>query len=319
MSTNRNKQPNFELLQDITGIIDFGSSVSTRAPLFTEKISFPDYKISVFYPTQFQALRLLHGINHSDFIRSISGSSAWTENTGGKSNASFMKSYDNLYVFKALKKFEFNMLSSMIFNYFDYMWKVYQQGDGQSTVLTKILGMFEVNMKENNTKLYYVAMENIFFGIHHTRIYDLKGSDISRYITNPKPGEVLHDTNFKLDQNGEPIGIESRKLKNLMRALKKDTQFLADLNRVDYSLLLALDDKNMVCKVGIIDYLREYTLDKQLEYFGKKVIKGATPTIVNPNDYMQRFTQAMERYFMEIYVGEQEKAEDKNTISEFPV
>ena len=53
--------------------------------------------------------------------------------------------------------------------------------------------------------------------------------------------------------------------------------------------------------MGIIDYLRIYTWDKQLETVSKKVIrKGATPTIVNPNDYMIRFKNAMNRYFMGI-------------------
>lgn len=309
-ASGRARQATFELISDITGLIDIGIPSNPRMnQLYVERISFTDYKISVYYPVQFQALRLLQGVNHADFIRSLSCSNTWSDNTGGKSNASFIRSYDNLYVFKAMKKFEFNMLASMIFNYFEYMWKVFQPNRENSTALTKIFGMYEVTLKESNTKYYYIAMENVFFGFEPTRIYDLKGSDISRYIPNPKQGEVLLDTNFKLDQNGEPIGIETKRLQELMRSLTKDAQFLAGLNRVDYSLLLVINDDKMLCKVGIIDYLREYTLDKQLEHFGKKVMRGSTPTIVNPHDYMVRFLESMEKYFMEIFVEDDHKHE----------
>ena len=37
--------------------------------------------------------------------------------------------------------------------------------------------------------------------------------------------------------------------------------------------------------MGIIDYLRKYTWDKQIESYGKKLIHGFTnPTIINPEN-----------------------------------
>ena len=302
-----------DFLQDFRDFIDINVEPNPQYfnNIYLERLTTPKVEISVFYPSQFQALRLLCGIKHEDFIRSLASSQPWKDNSGGKSSATFIKSHDELYVFKALKKSEFNMLISMIYEYFEYLWENLKQPEKNASVLAKILGMYEITDKGTMLKTYYIAMENICYGFHPTRVYDLKGSGLNRYVQNPKLNQVLLDTNFKIDQNGEPIGVESSTMKKFLQAFKNDAIFLANRNRIDYSLLLAIDDKSMEFKIGITDYLREYTLDKQLEYYGKKVIKRATPTIIDPQNYMKRFLKTMNTSFMEIVVqsGEERKSE----------
>lgn len=50
-----------------------------------------------------------------------------------------------------------------------------------------------------------------------------------------------------------------------------------------------------------LDYLRQYTWDKQLETLVKSSGimggRGVKPTVVSPKDYKQRFREAMDRYF----------------------
>lgn len=42
--------------------------------------------------------------------------------------------------------------------------------------------------------------------------------------------------------------------------------------------------------MGIIDYLREYTIDKGLEHYYKLAVKaGKVPTIVDEEKYKKRF------------------------------
>ena len=54
-----------------------------------------------------------------------------------------------------------------------------------------------------------------------------------------------------------------------------------------------------IMRVGIIDYIRKYTWDKQLEHVGKIIINGLnTPTIISPNDYRDRFKAAAGIYFI---------------------
>jgi hypothetical protein len=224
------------------------------------------------------------------------------ENSGGKSKAAFIKSFDNLYIFKELEKKEFSMFFNYANSYFDYLWK--SNNKKKPSVLTKIFGLFEVKIK--NSRYYYVAMENLFFGLDNEmknlEIYDLKGSDTNRYTEKKRKNQTLLDTNFKIDQNGHPLALKLDDKKFLDIAFENDTRFLKKHDLVDYSLLVILDRDKGSVRMGIIDYLREYTWDKKVENVAKKISKGgATPTIVNPGDYRERFKKAMNRYFMEMH------------------
>lgn len=103
-------------------------------------------------------------------------------------------------------------------------------------------------------------------------------------------------------------------------ALFNDSKFLAEINVMDYSLVVGVDSQNSELVVGIVgmytvsrhyftsltsivDYIRTYTLDKKLEnwvkdsaFLGGGANKGE-PTIISPKNYSDRFLSAMERYF----------------------
>jgi 1-phosphatidylinositol-3-phosphate 5-kinase len=103
--------------------------------------------------------------------------------------------------------------------------------------------------------------------------------------------------------------------------LYNDSKFLSDINVMDYSLVVGVDNETHELVVGIVgrftplaeflhcsredvllDYIRTYTWDKKLESWVKESAflggggKGE-PTIVGPKQYRQRFISAMERYF----------------------
>ena len=153
-------------------------------------------------------------------------------------------------------------------------------------------------------------------------VYDLKGSKINRFVQQQmkKPGKVLLDTNFLDDFNGEPLFFDINVFQMLQNALKNDSQFFKEQDVVDYSLLIIFEvdnnnssnnnnNKNEIkeeknyklIRLGIIDYLRKYTWDKQLESYSKKFINGFNnPTIINPESYSQRFMEKIQRYFVGI-------------------
>ena len=146
------------------------------------------------------------------------------------------------------------------------------------------------------------------------KAYDLKGSSANRYISvvNQKEGHVLLDTNFKEDFKGEPLALEKGSFNLLLSAINNDTLLLSKMAVVDYSLLLIIDDISQefedksdyfnikTIRVGIIDYIRKYTWDKQLENLGKTIIHRKAPTIINPGSYRERFIEAMTNYFIGI-------------------
>ena len=83
-------------------------------------------------------------------------------------------------------------------------------------------------------------------------------------------------------------------------SILNDTLFLSIINIIDYSILVGIDEEKMELVVGIIDYLRQYDILKQLERVGKSVgmVAGQdSPTIIQPPLYKQRFQNAMEKYF----------------------
>ena len=158
----------------------------------------------------------------------------------------------------------------------------------------------KLNNKNNHfdtEKFYILLMENNYYGWDDKNnnnnnvnnsfnnndliTYDLKGSSINRYILkkNKTVKTVLLDTNFKEDFNGEPIAIDKNVFDVLMYGIHNDALFLS--------------------KINVIDYVRKYTWDKQLEHVVKYIINGlSTPTIIRPNDYQQRFKRAIASYLI---------------------
>ena len=253
--------------------------------------------------------------------------------TGGKSNANFFKTYDNKYIIKSISEMEFNMFLESALNYFKHISKYLFHR--KSSAIGKILGAYNVKIKipgEKEKNYYLIIMENIYYGMltninnntfnspeSNIMVYDLKGSKINRYVQqqNRKPGKVLLDTNFLEDFNGEPLFLDINVFQLFQKALKNDSQFLKNEGVIDYSLLIIFEgdnntsnnnkkemteDKNFkLIRLGIIDYLRKYTWDKQLESYSKKFINGfANPTIINPDSYSQRFMEKIQRYFIGI-------------------
>jgi 1-phosphatidylinositol-3-phosphate 5-kinase len=71
---------------------------------------------------------------------------------------------------------------------------------------------------------------------------------------------------------------------------------------MDYSLLVGVNKEKNELVFGIIDYLRQYTWDKQLETWVKTslVPKNVLPTVISPKDYKKRFRKFMGKYFLAV-------------------
>ena len=52
-------------------------------------------------------------------------------------------------------------------------------------------------------------------------------------------------------------------------------------------------------RLGVLDYFRKYTSDKQLETLVKTIMnKFNTPTVINPKKYDERFFKKLSSYFI---------------------
>jgi len=128
--------------------------------------------------------------------------------------------------------------------------------------------------------------------------------------TSSKP--VLWDQNFREWTEGRPLCLVSRDLKYLEAAVWNDTMLLNNQNLIDYSLLLVAEERlgeqtldlctqteptRTLC-LGIIDYLRPYTLVAEVESKAKMLGGRAEVTVMKPAFYSKRFKIAMGTFFV---------------------
>ena len=339
--TNYNPEDNIPLFPSVPEFEEISNAKLNI--FFEEKRILKDPKqieIIIYYPKQFEALRIAYCTSFEDLLISLSKSTE-SENNGGKSKAKFYKTFDEKFILKSINENEFNMFIEKGLDYFNYMAQfIFHK---MPSALAKILGAFQIIVKQKNKEVKHnlILMENIYFGIisetdttfnspdSNIRVYDLKGSNVNRYINKNmrNPGQVLLDTNFLVDFNKEPIFIDSDVYDRLKLALYNDSSYLEKLDVVDYSLLIIffndkekeknnntkkigdyIDDGNInylnndnnyrLIKLGIIDYTRKYTWDKKVEFYGKSILYGENPTIVEPTEYSKRFYSKLTKYFV---------------------
>lgn len=264
------------------------------------------YTVVSVYARQFYELRKICCPSELVYVSSISRCKLWNAQ-GGKSKAFFAKSMDDRFIIKEIKKTEFDSFLKFGLEYFKHFSG--SQVSSNPTCLAKILGIYQVkeirNGKEARTS--FMIMENLLFGRNILRRYDLKGALFSRYVADStNPESVLLDQNFIEDMRTMPIYIKGKTKTFMERALWNDTSFLCNMNVMDYSLFVGVDKQKKELVFGIIDYLRQYTWDKQLESWVKTslvVPKNLSPTVISPKEYKLRFRAFMSQYFKSVPDG----------------
>ncbi|CAN7123052.1 unnamed protein product [Brassica rapa subsp. narinosa] len=279
-------------------------SFSDRSGAAEGKVKF---SVTCYFATQFDTLRKTCCPSEVDFVRSLSRCQRWSAQ-GGKSNVYFAKSLDERFIIKQVVKTELDSFEDFAPEYFKYMKE--SLSSGSPTCLAKILGIYQVSIKHSKggkeTKMDLMVMENLFYNRKISRIYDLKGSARSRYNPNTSgKDKVLLDMNLLETLRTEPIFLGSKAKRSLERAIWNDTNFLASVDVMDYSLLVGFDEERKELVLGIIDFMRQYTWDKHLETWVKASgilggPKNASPTIVSPKQYKKRFRKAMTTYFLTV-------------------
>ncbi|KQK18683.1 putative 1-phosphatidylinositol-3-phosphate 5-kinase FAB1C isoform X1 [Brachypodium distachyon] len=265
------------------------------------------FSVTCYFAKQFDAIRRKCCPDELDYIRSLSRCKRWSAQ-GGKSNVYFAKTLDDRFIIKQVTRTELDSFEDYAAEYFKYLTE--SLSSGSPICLAKVLGLYQVvakNMKDGKElKMELMVMENIFFNRKVSRIYDLKGSLRSRY--NPDTSgnnKVLLDLNLLETLHTKPIFLGSKAKRRLERSVWNDTSFLASVDVMDYSLLVGIDEERKELVMGIIDYLRQYTWDKQLETWVKASgilggSKDVLPTIISPDQYKKRFRKAMSKYFLTV-------------------
>ncbi|EPB65941.1 1-phosphatidylinositol-4-phosphate 5-kinase [Ancylostoma ceylanicum] len=259
------------------------------------------YYVKAYYAARFRLLRkLLVTEGEEAFIRSLSQSTFWTPQ-GGKSGSFFYRTQDDRFVVKQMSRFEIQSFVEFAPHYFDYVKTAVVEN--KLTTLCKVYGVFRVGYKSKTTQLKVdiLVMEYLFYKHNVNQVWDLKGSLRNRMAATAKTTSdlVLLDENLMKDLWNKQLYIYPHAKAALNQAISNDSHFLSSQHVMDYSLLAGVDETNGELILGIVDYMRTYTLDKKLESWVKIVaIPGAhLPTILSPEMYCTRFSEAMDTYF----------------------
>lgn len=235
-----------------------------------------DIEVKVYFPSHFQALRKLYCGSFNDQNEQLFKSSFWADNSGGKSQSKFYKSYNEKYVMKVINSNEMRMFCEFAQPYFEYMCRSFNQKC--PSCIGKILGAYKLNIRiapDKKAKSYYVVlMENLTLGMNPRGLnlskYDLKGSMSRRYVVVTSKDSTRLDTNFLEDNNSKPVCMNYTMHRLMEIAIHNDTSFLSRHEKIDYSFLVWIDHDLKLIRVGIIDYIQYYTFTKQLEHQVKK-------------------------------------------------
>ncbi|KAK6112657.1 Phosphatidylinositol-4-phosphate 5-Kinase family protein [Brugia pahangi] len=261
------------------------------------------YYVKIYYAERFHMLRKLLFVEGEDcFIRSLSSSRSWSPQ-GGKSGASFYRTQDDRFVFKQMSRFEIQSFVKFGPNYFSYVSTA--MTDNKLTTLCKVYGVYRICYKNKSSgqqlKVDVLVMEYLFYRRNVKQVWDLKGSQRNRMASEGKRTAdlVLLDENLVKDLWNNQLYVHPHSKAALSMAISNDSHFLSAQHVMDYSLLVGVDETNSELILGIVDYMRTYTLDKKLESWVKIVaIPGAhLPTVISPEMYCTRFFDAIDTYF----------------------
>eukprot|EP00359_Climacostomum_virens_P007730 CAMPEP_0204905326 /NCGR_PEP_ID=MMETSP1397-20131031/5360_1 /ASSEMBLY_ACC=CAM_ASM_000891 /TAXON_ID=49980 /ORGANISM="Climacostomum Climacostomum virens, Strain Stock W-24" /LENGTH=1081 /DNA_ID=CAMNT_0052074199 /DNA_START=1491 /DNA_END=4736 /DNA_ORIENTATION=- len=272
-------------------------SIKEHAALYGEPIEFT---VKIYFVRQFHAMRMHLTNSNEEYLDSIH-KSAGSSKALGKSGARFAFSHDGKYLIKEFNEAkEVKMFLDMAPSYFRHVCKSFYHDMPSRMVHT--LGFYKIATKNMVTGIkkasYVFLLENIGFNLPEPRMtYDLKGTlNANRHV---KPGttKTKMDVNFVEDSEGLPLFLSMNAKSKLETSVHNDTLYLSKQNVMDYSMLVMFNPKERLLAAAIIDYSGQYNIEKAIESTFKRAVRTDVPTVINPEDYKQRFRKTMSDVF----------------------
>ena len=204
---------------------------------------------------------------------------------------------DGKFIIKSLSSKEFELLLSILPNYYHYL------STAQYSLLEIFCGLFKVTYK--GKEIYFCIKTNVFYsstGLNVNLYYELKGSKYKR--NNERHTLPYKDLEFIQNRKEKLFIMKEEKFK-IYNTMQSDTNFLKENNITNYSFLIGIANQindmnrdmdwypslksNEIYSFGIIDILREYDNKKKVEKFFKSITQGNDISCQPPSEYMERF------------------------------
>lgn len=187
----------------------------------------------------FAEFRKFLGVDEARFLDCFSSVTGGATNTtaGGRSGSLYWFSKDGRFLLKSANAAELDKLLDMMPRYVAHFKEA--EKAGRPCYLTRIFGAYRFKVGEDTLGLF--CMNDVWDGKKPERLYDLKGTTHHRLVEDESPGVVLKDSNlmsyFLFPQAGGD---------KILEALEEDAIFLENENSMDYSLLLGVDDPDVI-------------------------------------------------------------------------
>lgn len=229
---------------------------------------------------------------------------------GGNSAAFLFSTFDQKFILKTITKSERKIfVSTLLPAYLERLETT------PKSKIVKIFGVFKISPLNQNV----IVMENLIFCKEKCRIFDLKGSKVSRLVKgienpeDPPCGVVLKDENFLL--YGKKLKLNEEARKDIVETLINDFKMLKDCGITDYSLIVSIysqsfeleeaEERNILkaedgtlFSLGIIDILQEYNFSKASEKNLKAIVYNELDiSVATPIDYFKRISEFLSNIF----------------------
>ena len=198
----------------------------------TPKHQLPKFEFKDYSGRMFAELRRRCGISDEEFVASLAGNLPYIDFlTNSKSGQFFFFSQNRKFMIKTMPQSESKFLRSFLRKYYNHVTNY------PDTLLCKLYGMYRLELKGKKT--HFIVMGNMFPSDKQIHLkFDLKGSTVGRAATELEKralSPVLKDLDF------EEVYLDVGAKRNaLLRQIELDTRLLAELNIMDYSMLVGI-------------------------------------------------------------------------------
>lgn len=211
--------------------------------------------LKVYQPSLFYQLRQHAGVSEPLYWDCLEVARLQSLSSDSKSGQAFWRSADGHVILKTIKHYECKTLAKILKIYADHVLS-------DHSCLGNLLGLYRVKAAGRRTT-YFLAAKNIYTTVPSSKRFDLKGSTVGRrkaksssvwkdldlldaISKSPSQQPLLPPQQEKDEDDMVPkqqclhLGPSAKAI--LMHSLQRDVEFLSDLNIMDYSLLVEIED-----------------------------------------------------------------------------
>jgi hypothetical protein len=268
----------------------------------TNFFSFPYFLVEVHKPEVFEQLKKNAGFELSEALHSIHPENnklsllSLHQEQGGSGS---------LFIFTEDKKFVIKIITLAEKDFFlQKLLKKYSKHleSNPRSLLNRIFGIFTIKIPGLSPLEVMISQSLIQDNVE--KFYDLKGSTFNRLASKPDTScfkGPFKDSDFLNDD--VKFVLHPFIAREAKQQVRNDSKFLMQAGVMDYSLIVAVyksedsglfpsPDLKLWFKLGIIDFLGEFSFKRKAEYYVKLIRHGKKIrmcSVMNPVSYYERF------------------------------